>query len=143
MKTMTDNIMLSLQHVQKTFNPGTINAKQVFADLNLEVPEGDFITVIGSNGAGKSTMFGAISGAFYTDKGKIILDGKDITLMPEHRRSKVIGRLFQDPLKGTAPGLSIEDNLSLAAARGPWLRLIHRSDKEAFRDRLALLDMGL
>ena len=140
---MAEKLMLSLQHVQKTFNPGSINAKTVFTDLCLDVPAGDFITVIGSNGAGKSTMFGAISGTFYTDSGTILLDGKDITLVPEHIRSKVIGRLFQDPLKGTAPGLSIEDNLSLAAARGPWLRSIRKADKEAFRERLSLLGMGL
>ena len=137
------DIALSIRHVSKTFSPGTINAKTVFKDLNLEVERGDFITVIGSNGAGKSTMFGAVSGSFYTDSGSVILNGHDITLVPEYRRSKYIGRLFQDPLKGTAPGLSIEDNLALAAARGPWLKMIHSSDKRAFRDRLALLGMGL
>lgn len=136
--------MLNVSHIAKTFNPGTINAKQVYKDLSLEVPEGDFITLIGSNGAGKSTLFGAIGGSFYTDSGKIILDGKDITLMAEHRRSKFIGRLFQDPMKGTAPGMSIEENLALAAHNsGPWLKIYNKKDVQTFRDRLALLDMGL
>jgi len=137
-------IMLEVREICKTFNPGTVNAKQVFNGLSLQVEEGDFITLIGSNGAGKSTLFGAIAGSFYTDSGSIILDGKDITLMAEHRRSLFIGRLFQDPMKGTAPGMSIEENLALAANNnGPWLRSASRKDTQRFRDRLALLDMGL
>lgn len=136
--------MLNISHISKTFSPGTVNAKQVYKDLSLEVADGDFITLIGSNGAGKSTLFGAIAGSFYTDSGSIVLDGKDITLMAEHRRAKFIGRLFQDPTKGTAPAMSIEENLALAANNNaPWLKTYSKKDVQAFRDRLALLDMGL
>ena len=100
-------MMLSISHISKTFNPGTVNAKTAIQDLSLEVEKGDFITVIGANGAGKSTLFGAISGSFLTDSGRIILDKTDITMMPEHKRSKSIGRLFQDPMLGSAPAMSI------------------------------------
>ena len=107
--------MLELMHITKTFNPGTANAKTALNDLSLSVPDGDFITIIGSNGAGKSTMLNAISGSFYTDEGTILLDGEDITMEPPHKRSRSIGRLFQDPMLGTAPGMTIEENLTLAA----------------------------
>ena len=97
--------MLSLKNIYKTFEPGTPSEKKVFDNLSLDVADGDFITIIGSNGAGKSTLFNLIAGSFLTDKGSIILDGKNITMTPEHERARVIGRLFQDPLKGTAPGM--------------------------------------
>ena len=135
--------MLELKHVSKTFNPGTEDAKTALDDLSLSVADGDFITIIGANGAGKSTLFGAISGSFLTDSGKILLDGQDVTFLPEHRRSKVIGRLFQDPMRGTAPGMTIEENLALAAGRSGWLGGISRRDREYFRERLRELDMGL
>ena len=135
--------MLTLSHISKTFNPGTVNAKTALSDLSLHVNKGDFITIIGANGAGKSTLFNAVAGSFLTDSGNIILDGKDITLMPEHKRAKSIGRLFQDPMRGSAPGMSIEENMSLAAGHGSWLSSISRKDKALFRERLALLGMGL
>lgn len=135
--------MLEISHISKTFNPGTVNAKRAIDDLSLSVAEGDFITLIGANGAGKSTLFNAIAGSFITDSGSISLDGKDITLMPEHKRAKSIGRLFQDPMRGTAPGMTIEENLALAAGHGGWLSRVSKSDKKLFRDKLALLEMGL
>lgn len=135
--------MLTLSHISKTFNSGTVNAKTALSDLSLHVNKGDFITIIGANGAGKSTLFNAVAGSFLTDSGNIILDGKDITLMPEHKRAKSIGRLFQDPMRGSAPGMSIEENMSLAAGHGSWLSSISRKDKALFRERLALLGMGL
>lgn len=135
--------MLELSHISKTFHPNTVNAKLALDDLSLSVKDGDFITIIGANGAGKSTLFNAISGDFFTDKGKIILGGEDITLRPVHKRARQIGRLFQDPMKGSAPGMSIEENLALAAGKGGWLSHISKQDKNEFRERLALLDMGL
>ena len=106
--------MLQLIDISKTFNPGTVNEKKALSHLNLELRDGDFSTIIGSNGAGKSTMFNAICGTFFADEGAVILDGKDITYEKEHKRSKYIGHLFQDPMKGTAPNMSIEENLALA-----------------------------
>ena len=135
--------MLSISHISKTFNPGTANARTALRDLSLEVADGDFISIIGANGAGKSTLFGAIAGSFFTDSGVISLDGEDITLAPEYRRAKNIGRLFQDPMRGSAPGMTIEENLALAAGKGGWLSHVSKADKAAFRDRLALLGMGL
>lgn len=135
--------MLTLSHVSKTFNPGTVNAKAALCDLSFHANKGDFITIIGANGAGKSTLFNAVSGSFMTDSGRILLDGEDITLMPEFKRAKRIGRLFQDPMRGSAPGMSIEENLALATGHGGWLSSISRKDKEKFRERLSLLEMGL
>ena len=135
--------MLTISHISKTFNPGTVNAKTALSNLSLEVADGDFISIIGANGAGKSTLFNAIAGSFFTDSGSIILDGEDITLSPEYKRAKNIGRLFQDPMRGSAPGMTIEENLALAAGRGGWLSHVSKADKAAFRDRLALLGMGL
>ena len=109
--------MLKISHISKTFNPGTVNKKKAITDLSLELKKGDFATIIGSNGAGKSTLFNAICGDFLTDAGSIELDGRDITFMPQHARAKEIGRLYQDPMRGTAPGMTIEENLALAAGK--------------------------
>ena len=135
--------MLELIDVCKTFNPRTIFEKVALSHVSLDVKDGDFISIIGANGAGKSTLFNAICGSFLTDSGRIILDGEDITFTPDHRRAKSIGRLFQDPMRGSAPGMSIEENLALAAGHGGWLSKISKADKQAFRDRLSLLGMGL
>ena len=136
-------MMLTLSHICKTFYPGTVNEKRVLTDLNLQLASGDFVTIIGSNGAGKSTMFGAICGDFLVDGGSILLDGEDITFQPAHLRARHIGRLFQDPMRGSAPGMTIEENLALAAGgTGPFSR-ISRKDRDRFRQRLALLGMGL
>ncbi len=138
--------MLDIQKICKTFHPGTANEKRAVAGLSLHLDKGDFITVIGSNGAGKSTLFNAIAGSFYVDSGRILLGGEDITFMPEHRRSRLIGRLFQDPLRGTAPHMTIEENLALAylrAAHGNPFSRISGRDRAFFREQLALLDMGL
>ena len=135
--------MLKLEHISKTFNPGTVNEKKAITDLSLHLAPGDFVTIIGSNGAGKSTLFNAIAGDFMADSGSIVLDGRDITFLPPHKRSKNIGRLFQDPMRGSAPHMTIEENLSMASGRGGWLSHITKTDRALFRDRLALLDMGL
>ena len=140
--------MLMMKDVSKTFNPGTVNEKTALRNLNLELADGDFATIIGSNGAGKSTLFNAITGAFFVDQGLIVLDGEDITYQREHVRSKVIGHLFQDPLKGTAPHMTIEENMALAYLRArnkryAYFSRITASDKKKFREQLALLDMGL
>ncbi|MGM9593828.1 MAG: ABC transporter ATP-binding protein [Candidatus Onthomonas sp.] len=140
--------MLELTNLSKTFNPGTPNQKTALSHLNFRLEDGDFVTIVGSNGAGKSTLFNAIAGTFYVDEGSIRLDGKDITYLPEYKRSRVIGRLFQDPLKGTAPHMSIEENLSLAYLRaskpgfGAFSR-VSKADKAMFRDHLSLLGMHL
>ena len=138
-----DKTMLKLLNVCKTFHPGTPDARVALDDVTLRVREGEFISIIGANGAGKSTLFNAICGSFYVDRGCIVLDGDDVTMAPEHRRARVIGRLFQDPMRGSAPGMSIEENLVLAAGQGGWLSTAGKKEKRAFRDRLALLDMGL
>ena len=135
--------MLDIQHISKTFNPGTVNEKRAITDLSLHLETGEFVTVIGSNGAGKSTLFNAIAGSFYVDAGAITVGGHDMTFLPEYKRAKRIGRLFQDPLKGTAPNMTIEENLALAAGNGGWFSRLTQKDRTRFRDRLALLDMGL
>ena len=135
--------MLKIENISKTFNPGTINEKVALQDLSLHLAPGDFVTIIGSNGAGKSTLFNAICGSFFTDSGSIYLGGKNITFLPEYQRSRQIGRLFQDPMRGSAPHMTIEENLSLAAASGGWLSHVTRAEKAAFREKLAQLDMGL
>jgi len=135
--------MLRIEHITKTFHPGTPDAKIAIDGLSLHVRPGDFISIIGANGAGKSTLFNAICGSFIVDSGSIFLDGRNVTMEPEYRRAKVIGRLFQDPMRGSAPGMSIEENLVLAAGNGGWLSRAGRREKQAFRDRLALLNMGL
>ena len=138
--------MLDIQKISKTFNPGTVNEKKALSGLSLHLDEGDFVTIIGSNGAGKSTLLNAVAGAFYVDEGRIELAGLDITFQPEHRRSRVIGRLFQDPLKGTAPSMTIGENLALAylrSAKGNPFSRISQKEKALFREKLALLGMGL
>ncbi|HCE79075.1 MAG TPA: ABC transporter ATP-binding protein, partial [Lachnospiraceae bacterium] len=114
--------MLRLLHLSKVFNRGTVNEKVALDDLSLELKDGDFATIVGSNGAGKSTMFNAIAGSFFVDRGMIELDGQDITFIPEHVRSRFIGRLFQDPLMGTAPHMTIEENLAVAYLRASTRR---------------------
>ncbi len=135
--------MLTLNKIHKTFNPGTVSEKKALTGLSLHLDPGDFVTIIGSNGAGKSTLFNAICGSFLTDSGSIALDGQDVTFQPEHIRAKSIGRLFQDPMRGTAPNMTIEENLALAVGGGGWLSHVGREEKKRFRDRLALLGMGL
>ena len=135
--------MLDVKNISKTFNPGTVNEKTAIKDLSLHLDKGDFVTIIGANGAGKSTLFNAVGGSFFTDTGTIVLDGEDITFMPEFKRARNIGRLFQDPMLGSAPGMTIEENLALAAGTGGWLSHISKAEKQAFRERLALLEMGL
>ena len=138
--------MLELNHVYKTFNPGTINAKTALQDLCLTLNDGDFVTVIGGNGAGKSTMLNAVAGTFAVDAGTIAIDGKDVTHLPEHKRAQFIGRVFQDPMMGTAPTLQIEENLALAARRGKRRGLawgITRAEREEYREKLKTLGLGL
>ncbi len=140
--------MLVIDSVSKTFNPGTVNEKKALDKVSLTLTEGDFATIVGSNGAGKSTLFNAITGNFYVDEGRIILGGEDITYCKEHVRSKVIGHLFQDPLKGTAPHMTIEENMALAYLRASTKRHAYFSqvsakEKTKFKEMLSLLDMGL
>ena len=139
--------MLKLDHIKKTFNPGTVNEKRALNDLSLHLAPGDFVTILGSNGAGKSTMFNAIAGTFQPDSGTVILDGMDITKLPDYKRSKFIGRMFQDPLKGTAPSMTIEENLALAYLRASNARspfsMVSAAERREFRDRLAQLGLGL
>ena len=138
--------MLELHSVYKTFNPGTVNAKTALNGLSVTLNDGDFVTVIGGNGAGKSTMLNAIAGTFSVDAGKIVIDGKDVTALPEHRRAALIGRVFQDPMMGTAPTMQIEENLALAARRGKRRGLgwgIRKDEREEYRRRLQTLGLGL
>lgn len=138
--------MLQILSLRKTFYPGTVNERLAMDDLNLSVQDGEFVTIIGSNGAGKSTLFNLIAGSILPDKGKIVLDGKDITSWPEHRRAKQIGRIFQDPMRGTAPSMTIEENLALAYLRsrqGHFGIGIPKQEREFFRDQLASLGLGL
>jgi len=139
--------MLKINNISKTFNPGTVNEKKALSNLSLHLEKGDFVTILGSNGAGKSTLFGAIAGSFPVDEGDIRLDGQNITSQPDYKRSKYIGRLFQDPLKGTAPNMTIEENLALAYMRASShtspFSMISRADRADFRERLAQLELGL
>ncbi len=140
--------MLTLKNISKTFNPGTVNEKKALNQVHLELKDGDFATIVGSNGAGKSTLFNAITGAFYVDEGQIVLDGEDITYKKEFLRSKEIGHLFQDPLKGTAPHMTIEENMALAYLRAStashaFFSRISSKEKQKFKEQLSLLDMGL
>ena len=139
--------MLKLENISLTFNPGTVNEKKALTNLSLHLQKGDFVTILGSNGAGKSTLFNTIAGTYTPDSGKVYLDGKDITALPDYKRSKQIGRLFQDPLKGTAPNMTIEENLALAYLRANHTKspfsMLSKSDRAEFRDRLAMLNLGL
>ncbi|MBQ7653447.1 MAG: ATP-binding cassette domain-containing protein [Clostridia bacterium] len=135
--------MLKLSNIDITFLKGTQDEKHALKNIDFHVKKGDFISIIGANGAGKSTLFNVISGRYLSDSGRIFLDGKDVTSMPEHKRAKVIGRLFQDPMKGSAPEMSIEENLALAAGHGGWMSRISKADRNLFREKLSMLGMGL
>ena len=138
--------MLELKNIYKTFNPGTVNEKVALNGLELTLEEGDFVTVIGGNGAGKSTMLNAVAGVWPIDMGRILIDGQDITRLPEHKRAKYIGRVFQDPMMGTAATMGIEENLALAARRGASRTLrpgITRKEREQYRQALGGLGLGL
>jgi putative ABC transport system ATP-binding protein len=138
--------MLRLEHVTKTFNPGTVNEKKVLDRFDLHLAPGEFVTVIGSNGAGKSTVLNAVAGAFLIDSGRILLDGEDITFKKDYKRARDIGRLFQDPLSGTAPHMTIEENLSLPYLRGikkGGLFGLSSADRAGLRERLSRLGLGL
>ena len=138
--------MLEIKGVYKTFNAGTVNEKLALNGLNLTLADGDFVTVIGGNGAGKSTMLNIVSGAYTVDAGTITIDGQNVTALPEHKRAKFIGRVFQDPMMGTAATMQIEENLALAARRGQRRTLragITRSEREEYREMLKILDLGL
>ena len=138
--------MLEVSHISKTFNAGTVNEKRALSDLSLRLADGEFATIVGSNGAGKSTLFNAIAGSFYVDEGRILLNGKDITFTREHDRSRVIGRLFQAPLRGTAPHMSIEENLALAARRGKRRTLrwgVTKAEREEYHEKLKSFGLGL
>lgn len=138
--------MLELQNIQKTFFPGTVNEKVALKGIDLVLEDGDFVTIIGGNGAGKSTLLNAICGVWAPDCGKILIDGVDVTHMPEHKRAKFLGRVFQDPMMGTARDMEIEENLALALRRGKRRGLgwrISRSEREMYRELLASLDLGL
>ena len=134
--------MLKISHISKTFNPGTVNEKKALTDLSLHLAPGDFVTIIGANGAGKSTLFNAIAGSFFTDSGSITLDGEDITFLPEYKRARRIGRLFQDPMSGSAPGMTIEENSPLPpdTADGSPMSV---GRQRAFPRKASQLGMGL
>ncbi len=138
--------MLKITNLHKTFNAGTINAKKALDGLSLTINEGDFVTVIGGNGAGKSTLLNAICGVWKPDAGRIEIDGIDVTAMPEHKRAAFLGRVFQDPMKGTAPDMEIAENLSIAARRGTRRKLIWglpKKERESYKALLATLELGL
>ena len=138
--------MLKIENIFKTFNVGTVNEKTALQGLNLHLKEGDFVTVIGGNGAGKSTMLNAVTGVFGIDSGKVLIDGVDVTHLPEYKRAKYIGRVFQDPMMGTAATMQIEENLALAARRGKprTLRVgITKAEREEYREKLKILGLGL
>ena len=138
--------MLEIKNVSKTFNAGTINEKRALTDLSLSLNDGDFVTVIGGNGAGKSTLLNAVAGVWPVDSGSILIDGEDVTGMPEYKRAKYIGRVFQDPMMGTAPNMQIEENLALAYRRGRKRGLkwgVTNAEREIYREKLATLGLGL
>ena len=138
--------MLELKSIAKTFNPGTINEKKALQELSLHLKPGDFVTVIGGNGAGKSTMLNAVAGVWPVDSGSILIDGIDITGQPEHKRASYIGRVFQDPMMGTAPNMQLEENLALALRRGKRRGLrwgVTAAEREEYRERLKGLGLGL
>ena len=138
--------MLEIREIYKTFNAGTINEKRAMNGVSLTLADGDFVTVIGGNGAGKSTLLNLVAGVFPVDSGTISIDGQDVTRLPEHKRAKFIGRVFQDPMMGTAATMQIEENLALAARRGQGRSLragITRAEREEYRELLKILDLGL
>lgn len=138
--------MLDIKNVEKTFNPGTINEKKALNNINLHLDEGDFVTVIGGNGAGKSTMLNMVAGVYPVDCGSIVIDGVDVTRLPEYKRAKYLGRVFQDPMTGTAADMQIEENLALAARRGKRRTLragITAKERKEYVELLKILDLGL
>ena len=138
--------MLKINNIVKVFNAGTVNEKTALNGLSLHLEEGDFCTVIGGNGAGKSTMLNAVAGVFQVDRGSIVIDGVDVTKLPEHKRAKYIGRVFQDPMTGTAATMQIEENLALAKRRGKKRSLrpgITKAEREEYKELLKILDLGL
>ena len=138
--------MLEIRNISKTFNPGTVNEKQALKNVSLTLEDGDFVTVIGGNGAGKSTMLNAIAGVWPVDEGQIIIDGQDVTRLPEYKRAAFLGRVFQDPMNGTAATMGIEENLALALRRGQNRTLrrgIKASERETYRKLLETLGLGL
>ena len=139
--------MLKLTNITKTFAPGTVNEKTALCGIDLHLAPGDFVTVLGSNGAGKSTLFSAIAGSIRPDTGSVVLDGRDVTALPDYKRSKYIGRLFQDPLKGTAPNMTIAETLALAYLRSSDRRspfsMVSAAERREFRERLSQLGLGL
>ena len=138
--------MLDIKNIRKTFNPGTVNEKMALNGVSLTLEDGDFVTVIGGNGAGKSTLLNAVAGVWPVDSGSISIGGTDVTRLPEHKRAKYIGRVFQDPMMGTAATMQIEENMALAARRGRSRTLrpgITRDERERYRETLKILDLGL
>lgn len=138
--------MLEIKNVYKTFNAGTVNEKTALNGISLTLEDGDFVTVIGGNGAGKSTMLNAVAGVWPVDEGQILIDGEDVTKLPEHKRAKYLGRVFQDPMTGTAATMGIEENLSLAKRRGKMRTLktrITKKEREEYKELLKILDLGL
>ena len=138
--------MLTITNVKKTFNKGTVNEKKALNDINLHLAPGDFVTIIGGNGAGKSTMLNMIAGVYPIDSGKIEIDGVNISREPEYKRAKYIGRVFQDPMRGTAANMEIQENLAMALRRGKSIGLgwgIKKNEKDFYREALAQLDLGL
>ncbi len=138
--------MLKIDNIRKTFNPGTINEKIALAGVNLSLAEGDFVTMIGGNGAGKSTTLNAVAGVWPVDSGKIFIGGVDVTRLSEHKRATYLGRVFQDPMTGTAATMSIEENMAIAARRGDRRRLtwgVTKKERDTYRELLATLDLGL
>ena len=138
--------MLEIKNIYKTFNPGTVNEKTALNGLSLTLEDGDFVTVIGGNGAGKSTMLNAVAGVWPVDEGHILIDGADVTRLPEHKRAAYLGRVFQDPMTGTAATMQIEENLALAARRGKVRTLrsgITKAERAEYIERLQILDLGL
>ena len=138
--------MFELQQVSKTFNPGTVNEKTALRNVSLTLENGDFVTVIGGNGAGKSTLLNAAAGTWFVDSGKIFIDGNEVSRLPEHKRAKFIGRVFQDPMMGTAPNMQLQENLALAMRRGKRRTLragITAAEREQYKEMLSILDLGL
>ena len=143
---MAERIMLNINHIAKTFNPGTITEKRALTDVDLKLNEGDFVTIIGGNGAGKSTTLNAVAGVFAVDQGMIEIAGVDVTRLPEYKRAKYLGRVFQDPMTGTAATMNIEENMALAMRRGEKRTLrwgISNMERDMYREQLRALGLGL